>query len=788
MGGRDLASNFLLLSRALAKTGAGSRPGVVTAPIRGWTRSATLLLVVALLPAGNSAASTETVLYSFCSMTNCSDGVGPQADLIADSNGNLYGTTVGGGGFGFGTVFELSPPATAGGPWTETVLYSFSGPPDGVAPVGTLVADSSGNLYGTTYNGGGYRGGPTAGVAFMLAATGKESVLYTFCSQPLCSDGGNPTGLIDSNGNLYGTTQNGGALGHGVVFQLSPYTVLYRFCTQGFPCTDGATPSRGRLLADGGNLYGTTLYGGASGAGTIFKLTPGGKETVLYSFCSQPNCSDGAQPVAGLIADSAGNLYGTTGDGGASGAGVVFEVMPDGTETVLYSFCSMTNCSDGAAPFTSLIADGKGNLYGTTSGGGASNNGVVFKVTPGCQTAAVPPPIRGSHWYQLDSNWAGFHYNDVSGPDNDIGHQGCALVALNYALNSVGQNYNPLTLNNKLNTIPNAYSAPEPNDVGSGGRINNSTAVLGLLSGLKFDKTYSGPFTTQALDSYLCSSDPHPVLVRVSNPTSGHVHSVVVTGKTGGSYSIVDPGYLSRTSLSYYNPLTIDGVVKISSGNDPSELDFSVVDNATLLVTAPDGTQTGFDPSTGQVLKGSPQSAYFAIDNAVDTDVVSIPPTSTTYSVQWGLPPVGTYTVQLNGLAVATYALAVNAFDANGNPGASVTVPGIAGVGSISSFQVQFSPSSGSATVSSAATFNSTLQDISNSLQLGLIDNQGIANSLSSKINAASVAETGGDTKTAANVLGAFTNEVDAQTGKHITGIAPQVLLADAAALINQLQ
>ncbi|MGH6840231.1 MAG: choice-of-anchor tandem repeat GloVer-containing protein, partial [Methylocella sp.] len=333
---------------------------------------------------------TETVLYSFCSVPSCSDGRFPSAGLIAGSNGNLFGTTAAGGASDFGTVFKVTP----GG--TETVLYSFTGGGDGGVPEAGLIADSSVNLYGTTYAGGasfsGFCGGGGCGVVFKLSPGGTYTVLYRFTGG---NDGGTPfAGLIaDTSGNLYGTASSGGASNDGVVFKLTPggtETVLYSF--KAGP-SDGAFPLAGLIADSSGNLYGTTESGGTGciaefGCGTVFKLSPGGTETVLYSFKASP--SDGAQPFAGLYADSSGNLYGTTSGGGASRWGTVFKLSPGGTETV-YSF---TGGSNGGQPVAGLIADSSGNLYGTTEFGGGSGCrgsgcGVVFKLTG---TGFVPPP------------------------------------------------------------------------------------------------------------------------------------------------------------------------------------------------------------------------------------------------------------------------------------------------------------------------------------------------------------------------------------------------------------
>jgi len=364
-------------------------------------RSAVLAPLVFGLLLGAAGAQTESVLYSFCEQKNCTDGDSPWAGLVLDQEGNFYGTTAGGGittcsyYLGCGVVFKITPKGK------ETVLYSFcaqKGCIDGANPFAGLVFDQKGNLYGTTENGGVHG----RGVAFKLTPEGKETVLHSFCAHIDCTDGYSPSaGLVfDQKGNLYGTTQYGGAHGGGVVFKLTPereYVVLYSFCAQGYPCTEGAQPVAGLVLDQKGNLYGTTLLGGGVsaycsdvgyGCGVVFKLTPKGKETVLYSLCPQyPDCPDGTSPYAGLVFDQKGNLYGTAAHGGANGGGVVFKLTLEGKETVMYSFCAQTDCADGQEPYAGVVFDQKGNLYGTTVDGGSSDCiptgcGVVFKLTP----------------------------------------------------------------------------------------------------------------------------------------------------------------------------------------------------------------------------------------------------------------------------------------------------------------------------------------------------------------------------------------------------------------------
>ncbi len=197
--------------------------------------------------------------------------------------------------------------------------------------------------------------------------------------------------VFDQKGNLYGTTFEGGAQGVGAVFKVTPAgkeTVLHSFGAPG----DGKFPEAGLVFDEKGNLYGTTYGGGAHAYGTVFKLTPAGKETILYSFCARKNCADGEGPQAGLIFNQNGSLYGTTLGGGIQLHGTVFKLTPDGRETVLYSFCLQAACPGGANPSSPLIFDQKGNLYGTTTGGGLTNDtcstgcGTVFKITPHTDT------------------------------------------------------------------------------------------------------------------------------------------------------------------------------------------------------------------------------------------------------------------------------------------------------------------------------------------------------------------------------------------------------------------
>jgi uncharacterized repeat protein (TIGR03803 family) len=306
----------------------------------------------------------ETILYSF---TGGADGADPWTGLVRDGAGNLYGTT-NAGGTGGGVVFKVN---TSG---VETVLHTFNGgTTDGCAPYGPLILDKAGNLYGTTSGCGAFNGG----TVFKVSKAGTETVLHNFAGGS--SDGQMPainTGvLMDAVGNLYGFTELGGASDNGVVYKLSKsgkLTLLHSFAGG---TSDGARPYGTPVMDKLGNLYGTTYEGGQYSVGVVFKLSKTGKLTLLHTFVI--GSSDGENPEAGVILDATGNLYGDTVAGGAFNAGTVFKVSKAGAETVLHSF----NAADGIDPAGVLIQDALGNLYGTAPSGGSSIYGTVWKLT-----------------------------------------------------------------------------------------------------------------------------------------------------------------------------------------------------------------------------------------------------------------------------------------------------------------------------------------------------------------------------------------------------------------------
>jgi uncharacterized repeat protein (TIGR03803 family) len=335
-------------------------------------------------------AQTFTTLHSF----NGTDGSTPNGGMLQATNGNLYGTAETGGAYGMGTVFKINTNGTL------TTIYSFCPGggvcTDGEFPEAGLVQGTNGNFYGTTYDGGapGACTSPNGcGTVFKITPSGTLTTLHSFCSQSGCPDGENPSaGLIQgANGNFYGTMAYGGTYAQGTVFKITPggvLTTLYSFCPGGYPCTDGANPFAGLVQGTNGDFYGTTNVGGAHGYGSVFKITPSGVLTTLYSFCAQGGCTDGAQPSAGLIQATNGRFYGTTQSGGDDtncdgGCGTIFKITPSGVLTTLYSFCPQSGCADGENPFAGLVQGTNGTFYGTTRYGGANNNnGTIFKITP----------------------------------------------------------------------------------------------------------------------------------------------------------------------------------------------------------------------------------------------------------------------------------------------------------------------------------------------------------------------------------------------------------------------
>jgi uncharacterized repeat protein (TIGR03803 family) len=363
-----------------------------------------------------------TVDYSFCNANpNCTLGNFPAYGMLLSANGELYGTTASGGTEQVGTIYTYSPSTGV------TIIYNFCAKQggancvNGYEPVGGLMQGTDGNFYGTTQYGG--AASTPEGTLFKITPPGDLTTLYSFCAANACPGGAHPTAppVQAPNGNFYGTANFGGAnsssdcvsAGCGAIYQATPtgkVTTLYNFCGK-TNCTDGSTPVAGLVQGNDGNLYGTTLWGGAGGTqnicygacGTVFKITPAGTLTTLYNFCSQPSCADGSSPYSTLTLGSDGNFYGTTYNGGTgancttlNGCGTIFKITPAGKLTTLHSF----DMTDGFNP-TALFQATDGDFYGTTAAGGEYSTcadfgcGATFKLSVGLAPFVRAIPSAG---------------------------------------------------------------------------------------------------------------------------------------------------------------------------------------------------------------------------------------------------------------------------------------------------------------------------------------------------------------------------------------------------------
>jgi uncharacterized repeat protein (TIGR03803 family) len=452
----------------------------------------------------------------------------------------------------------LAPGATFA--YTFTSLFSFNGS-NGRSPYGALVQGFNGNLYGVTPYGGGYGWG----TVFEFTRAGKLKTLYSFCtetnSQRDCLDGATPSGLVQgTDGNLYGTTGEGGAnfnninLVGGTVFKITPageLTTLYSFCSQTTKgvCTDGADPA-GLVQAADGNFYGITVTAGAPGCsgeispgcGTVFKITPTGKLTTLHTFTGP----DGRTPYGKLVQGTDGNLYGTTAEGGAYDKGTVFKITPAGELTTLYSFCSQPNCLDGVTSYEGLVQGADGDFYGTTVFGGAYDMGTVFEITPAGELTTL-------HSFQ-----------HVRGPDADLVLTPGGNIAANGSLWGT---------------------------TGGGGSHAGGT-LFGLYLGGKFITRYN--FCSEAN----CGDGRYPT--GVMQATNGKFYGVTLGEGDGTIYSF-DVGFgpfvetlptsstVGTTVIILGNNLT--GTTSVTFNGTPAT--FTVVSNTEITTTVPSGATTG---------------------------------------------------------------------------------------------------------------------------------------------------------------------------------------------------
>ncbi len=346
---------------------------------------------------------TVTTLYSFCSKPNCTDGDTPLGSLIQAPNGEFYGTTAWGGANNGGTVFKITSTGKL------TTLYSFctlANCADGQGPYAGLVRAANGNFYGTTSR--------DAGTVFEITPEGKLTTLS------VNADG--PSGALVQarSGNFYGEDEGGEGTDAGNIFEITSAGKLIRLFT--FDGSNGAAPNGGLIQATNGNFYGVTAYGGSSynqncnnSCGTVFEVTPAGKLTTLYNFCSLTDCADGFEPMGPLVQATDGNLYGATMWGGTTGSGTLFKITPGGTLTTLYSFCTQGNCPDGFSPFSGPIQATNGIFYGTTYGNydGLSPYGTLFSLSTGLRPFVKTQPTSAEEGATIGILGQGFTSSSV---------------------------------------------------------------------------------------------------------------------------------------------------------------------------------------------------------------------------------------------------------------------------------------------------------------------------------------------------------------------------------------
>ncbi len=613
-------------------------------------------------------AQTESILHDFIALPH---GSIPQAPLVSDAFGNLYGTTVWGGTYGWGTVFELSP--TKSGKWTQTVLYSFQGGIDGSAPVAGLVFDSAGNLYGTTSGdtqiyefGSGCALADSCGTVFKLSpnsnGTWTETVLHDFGAM---GDGGFPLGRVvfDKSGNLYGTTEYGGTGQYGIVFELSPAeggawteNILYNFTDE----TDGGLPVAGVALDAAGNVYGTTSAGGdincdndqgyqPYGCGTVFELTPNSNgswtESVLQSF----NWDNGALPLGNIILDAQGNIYGTTQFGPglncSAGCGTVFKLAASNgswTYSIVYTFAGG---SDGQDPASGLVEDSNGNFYGTTAAGG-STSGCSY----GCGTVFELTPTRGLAWTEKVLHSFG---GSASFPNGSDGNNPLAGVILD----SAGNLYGTASLGGSPAAVTECIG------------VDRCAGTV-----FKLTRSSSGKFTTSLLYSFTASGDglnPNGGLVADS---AGNLYGAA---QYGGGYGYGSLYKLTPQSGGGYSESVLYSFTGGSDGGNPSGK--LVFDSAGNLYG---GTYNG----------GTPDCAY----NSGCGVVYELSPAS---GAKWTEQVIHSF-VNTDG-AQSNSSLV---FDSHGNLYGTTTGGGTLGQGTA----FELSPSGGSWTFASLFSFSGT--------------------------------------------------------------------------------
>jgi uncharacterized repeat protein (TIGR03803 family) len=610
-------------------------------------------------------AQTLTTLYNFCSQASCTDGNQPLATLAQGTDGNFYGTTAAGGSGadckifgGCGTVFKITPQGTF------TKIYDFCSQAncaDGSQVFGTLVQGSDGNFYGTTETGGqtnpnycAHIGEVGCGTVFKITPEGALTTLYTFCSQggTNCTDGSLPTaGLVEgSDGNFYGTTASGGTQEGGTVFQITPsgtLTTIYNFCGLG-SCHTEFEPG-GLVQGSDGNFYGTA-YTGSGGGGAVFKVTPSGTLTTLYSFCSLLHCTDGENPASTIVLGIDGNFYGTTSTYGGFGnpayGGTVFKITPEDTLTTLDSFC--LGCATGDRPYGSLIQATDGNFYGTalfggthgTCGPGGDGCGTVYKVTPGgvltalygfCSVGTYPTCLDGTEPYGglVQGTDYNFYGTTSAGGTNGGGTvfvlAASPLASVSLTSLTFASQYEGTTSTSQPLTLSNTGPAPLAiSSIGTSGDFAQTNTCGGSVvpaGSCTINVTFT-PTQTGTRTGALTITDN-------TNGVSGSQQTVSLTGTGINPAATLSPASVAFGDEEINTPSAVKKVKVTSSGTTNLSMpgitiaganaaDFSQTNRCTAASYAPGATCTIFLKFTPSLLAA--ESATLTVtDNAANS-------------------------------------------------------------------------------------------------------------------------------------------------------------------------
>jgi uncharacterized protein (TIGR03437 family) len=631
-----------------------------------------------------SPSGTLTTLHSF----NGTDGETPYAGLAQGTDGSFYGTTYSGGANDCGTVFKITPSGAL------TTLFNFNPSADGQQPLAGLLQGTDGDFYGTTFLSGSF-----GGTVFKITPSGTLTTLYNFChGGPSCVYGFEPTaGLVQAtDGNFYGTTDwggdNGAGYGLGTVFKITPsgtLTTLYSFCSQGgYPnCTDGASPQAALVQGTDGNFYGTTFGGGAksciiedsNGCGTIFKITPSGTLTTLYSFCSQRGCTDGFQPAAGLVQATDGDLYGTT------SSGTIFKITPSGTLTTLYSFCAQSGCTDGSGP-AGLVQANNGDLYGTTGGGGAHGYGTVFSLAVGLGPFVETEPTSGSVGAAvqiLGTNLTGATSVTFSGIAAAFTVVSPTLISTTVPAGATTGEVRVTTPSGKLlSNVPFLVQAPLPTveTEPTSGSVGAAVQILGTNLTGAASVTFNGTAAAFTVVSASLISTTVPAgattgEVQVTTPSGTMLSNVpfvvqgpptVETQPTSGSVGAAVQ--ILGTNLTGATSVTFNGIAA----------EFTVVSSSLISTTVPPGA------TTGEVQVTTPSGTF--LSNVPFVVQAPAPPLTVALSTAGQIEPFAAQSIVAVYVSASGANLATGTASASGLPlptsldGTTVTVTDSAGV------------------------------------------------------------------------------------------------------------